>query len=158
MLIWWFDEIYWRHLRAHFWPEIQEVVSRSYRFWLLSSLASSEAICLNSWTILRWETGADKFGWVAQTTHHGPKWLWWPHFIPLFLPLLALIRGRWRKTFRNLGNCEIKQVRFSIWTKVSVLFKSLDFTETNVVLVTLIRLRAVETHSQVYDQGVNELN
>lgn len=41
---------------------------------------------------------------------------------------------------------------------VFVLFKSLDFTETNVVLVTLIRLQAAETHSQVYDQGVNELN
>ena len=56
-----------------------------------------------------------------------------------------------------MGNCAIKQVRFSIWTKVFGLFKFLDLTETN-VLVTLIRLQAAETHSKVYDQDVNELN
>lgn len=35
---------------------------------------------------------------------------------------------------------------------------SLGFTETNIVLVTLIRLQATETHSKVYDQDANELN
>ena len=34
----------------------------------------------------------------------------------------------------------------------------MDFTETNVVLVTLINLQAPETHSKVYDQDINELN